>query len=241
VIFPIPQGALVVSCQARADNPLHGPAHMAAMARAAAEGGAGGIRANGVADLRAIRAATALPLLGILKRFDPRFPVAITPDLASALAVAEAGADAVALDATARPRDGEPLAELIPLVRARTGKPVMADVATLEEGRRAAALGADAVATTLSGYTDETADPAGAEPDLDLVAALASALAVPVMAEGRFWTPEAVREAFKRGAHAVVVGTAITNPREITRRFAAAAAATPPDNQRQRSPRSNCA
>ena len=93
-MFPIPGGALVVSCQARPDNPLHGPVHMAAMARAAEQGGAGGIRAN--------RAATRLPLIGILKRFDPRFPVAITPDLASALAVAEAGADAIALDATAR-------------------------------------------------------------------------------------------------------------------------------------------
>lgn len=92
----------MVSCQARPDNPLHGPVHMAAMARAAEQGGAGGIRANGVADIRAIRAATRLPLIGILKRFDPRFPVAITPDLASALAVAEAGADAIALDATAR-------------------------------------------------------------------------------------------------------------------------------------------
>ena len=88
--FPIPRGALVVSCQARPDNPLHGPVHMAAMARAAGEGGAGGIRANGVDDIRAIRAATPLPLIGILKRFDDRFPVAITPDLASALAVAEA-------------------------------------------------------------------------------------------------------------------------------------------------------
>jgi N-acylglucosamine-6-phosphate 2-epimerase len=220
-MFPIPGGALVVSCQARPDNPLHGPVHMAAMARAAEQGGAGGIRANGVADIRAIRAATRLPLIGILKRFDPRFPVAITPDLASAFAVAEAGADAIALDATARPRDGEPVEELIPLVRARTGRPVMADVATLEEGLRAVSLGADAVATTLSGYTDETAAPPGAGPDLDLVAALVAALRVPVVAEGPFWTSQAVRAAFELGAYAVVVGTAITNPREITKRFAA--------------------
>lgn len=221
-MFPIPRGALVVSCQARSDNPLHGPLHMAAMARAAGEGGAGGIRANDVDDLRAIRAATRLPLIGILKRFDERFPVAITPDLASALAVVEAGADVVALDGTVRPRDGEPIMELIPLVRARTGKPVMADVATLEEGLRAASLGADAVATTLSGYTEGTAAPPNAGPDLDLVAALVAALPVPVIAEGRFRTPEEVRQAFRLGAHAVVVGTAITNPREITRRFAAA-------------------
>ena len=95
----------------------------------------------------------------------------------------------------------------------------MADVATLAEAERAAALGADAVATTLSGYTHETAARHGEGPDLDLVAALVAALSVPVVAEGRFETPAQVREAFRRGAHAVVVGTAITNPREMTRRF----------------------
>lgn len=217
--FPIPPGAFVVSCQARPDNPLHGPVFMAAMAKAAEAGGARGIRANGIADIAAIRAVTKLPIVGLLKRFEPEFPVAITPDLASALAVATAGADIIALDATARPRNGERLDDLIPLVRGRTGKPVMADVATLAEAERAAALGADAVATTLSGYTHETAARLGEGPDLDLVAALVAALSVPVVAEGRFETPAQVREAFRRGAHAVVVGTAITNPREMTRRF----------------------
>jgi putative N-acetylmannosamine-6-phosphate epimerase len=221
VTFPIPRGGFVVSCQARPDNPLHGPVFMAAMAMAAEEGGAHGIRANGIADIAAIRAVTRLPLIGILKRFEEAYPVSITPDLASALAVIGAGADIVALDATARPRNGEALGDLLPLVRARTGKPVMADVATLAEARQAAALGADAVATTLCGYTQETAARPGEGPDLELVSALVEALSVPVVAEGRFTTPEQVREAFRRGAHAVVVGTAITNPREIVRRFVA--------------------
>ncbi len=217
--FPIPRGALVVSCQARPDNPLHGPGHMAAMARAAEQGGAVGLRANGVDDITAIRAATGLPVIGIAKRFDEGFPVSITPDLTSALAIAAAGADAIAVDATARPRRGEPIERLLPLIRSRTGLPVMADIATFEEGEHAAALGADAVATTLSGYTDETAHLRERGPDLDLVSALAQRLDIPVIAEGRFETPDQVREALDRGAHAVVVGTAITNPREITRRF----------------------
>ena len=209
----------MVSCQARPDNPLHGPGHMAAMARAAEQGGAAGLRANGVDDITAIRAATGLPVIGIAKRFDEGFPVYITPDLASALAIAAAGARAIAVDATARPRRGEPIERLLPLIRSRTGLPVMADIATLDEGERAAALGADAVATTLSGYTDETAHLRERGPDLDLVSALAQRLDIPVIAEGRFETPDQVREALDRGAHAVVVGTAITNPREITRRF----------------------
>ena len=219
--FPVPARALVVSCQARPDNPLHGPVHMAAMARAAEAGGALGLRVNGPADVVAVRAASTLPIIGILKRRTERFPVEITPSFADAAAIVAAGADVVALDATLRPRDGEPLADLIGLVRHRLQRPVMADVATVEEGVLAVAAGADAVATTLSGYTGSVHAARDDPPDLDLVAALAAAVRVPVIAEGRLWTPKQVGEALRRGAHAVVVGTAITNPRDITRRFVA--------------------
>ena len=215
----IPKGALVVSCQARADNPLHGPAHMSAMARAAEAGGAKGIRANGRGDVAAIRAVTALPIIGIGKVWDEGFPVYITPDFETAAGIAEAGADIIALDATPRPRKGEPVERLIARIRGELGREVFADIATLVEGRAAQAHGATYVATTLAGYTEETASRKGEGPDLDLLSALVAAVPVPVVAEGRFDTPDLVAEAFRRGAHAVVVGTAITNPREITRRF----------------------
>ena len=219
--LPFPRGSLIVSAQARADNPLYGPLFMAAMALAAEQGGGRGIRANGAEDIAAIRAVTRLPIIGIVKRFDPRFPVYITPDLASARVAANAGADMIALDATSRARDGEALEILLPAVRRETGKPVLADIAGLDDALRAEQLGADCVATTLSGYVGDGPPPRG--PDLDLVAALARRLALPVIAEGRYDTPDLVREAFARGAYAVVVGTAITNPREITKRFVAAA------------------
>jgi putative N-acetylmannosamine-6-phosphate epimerase len=215
----IPKGALVVSCQARADNPLHGPIYMSAMARAAEAGGARGIRANGEADVAAIRAVTDLPLIGIAKVWDERFPVYITPNFEHAARIARAGADIIGLDATPRPRDGEPVDRLIRRIRAELGKEVFADVSTLEEGRAAHAAGATYVATTLSGYTKETASHISEAPDLELLSALAAELPVPIVAEGRFDTPDLVAEAFRRGSHAVVVGTAITNPREITRRF----------------------
>jgi putative N-acetylmannosamine-6-phosphate epimerase len=210
--------ALIVSCQARLDNPLHGPRFMAAMARAAEAGGAGGIRANGPEDVAAIRAVTELPIIGINKQWLKPYEVYITPDFASAKAVSEAGADVFALDATARPRPRETLAELIGLIHAELQKPVFADVSTLEEGLWAAELGADCVATTLAGYTSYTSK--SEEPDFALLRALLRSVQVPVVAEGRFWTPEQVSKAFNLGASAVVVGTAITNPREITRRFA---------------------
>lgn len=216
---PIPKGVLVVSCQARADNPLHGPAFMAAMARAAAQGGAGAIRANGPDDIAAIRAAVDLPIVGIVKRFVEGVPVYITPAFSDAEAAAAAGADIIALDATARDRGGGTLADLVGAIRSRLARPVFADVATLEEGLAAQALGADYVATTLAGYTGATPVGRADGPDFDLLQALVAACRVPVVAEGRFDTPDLVARALELGAHAVVVGTMITNPREITRRF----------------------
>jgi putative N-acetylmannosamine-6-phosphate epimerase len=199
---------------------------MAAMARAAAAGGAVAIRANGAADVAAIRAAVDLPIVGIAKRWTAGRDVYITPGIDDARAVAAAGAAVIALDATPRARDGAPLAELVARIKAELGTPVFADVSTVEEGVAAARLGCDVVATTLSGTTPYSPRQDG--PDLDLVAALAAALAIPVVAEGRFWTPDEVAAAFARGAHAVVIGTAITNPREITRRFARAVPAGGP-------------
>lgn len=215
-----PLSGLIVSCQAREDNPLHGPVHMAAMARAAEAGGAAGLRANGVADIAAIRAVSALPIVGIAKRWRGGFEVYITPGFADAQAVAAAGADWIALDATPRGRDGEPVAALIARIKGELGKPVFADVSTADEGIAAARAGADAVATTLAGYTPYSRKPDG--PDFELIRALVAAVDVPVIAEGRFWTPDEVARAFALGARAVVVGTAITNPREIARRFARA-------------------
>jgi N-acylglucosamine-6-phosphate 2-epimerase len=217
----IGRGTLVVSCQAREDNPLHGAAFMRAMALAAVQGGAAGIRAEGAADIAAIRAAVDVPVIGLRKRWLAGFDVYITPGFADAAAIVAAGCDVVALDATGGTRDGEPVGALIARVKAELGVAVMADIATVEEGLAAASMGADYVGTTLAGYTPARAATDG--PDLELLAALAARCPVPVIAEGRFETPGQVARAFELGAFAVVVGTAITNPREITRRFAAAA------------------
>ena len=203
----------MVSCQARADNPLHG--HMVAMARAAVAGGAGGIRANGAADVAAIRAAVGVPVIGLAKRFDAAFAVYITPGFADAASVREA--DIVAVDATARARDGEAASVLIGRIRAELGREVLADVAGLDEALAAERAGATYVASTLAGYTDARAMTEG--PDFALLAELVARCRGPVVAEGRFETPSQVARAFAMGAHAVVVGTAITNPREITRKF----------------------
>lgn len=212
------RGRLVVSCQALAGEPLHGPTHMTAMALSALAGGAAGIRCESPADIRAIRTATDVPLIGLWKQGHEG--VYITPTLDAALAVADAGADLVAIDATMRPRpDGRTLAETIAAL-ADLGIPVMADVATVAEGLAAAEAGAVVVSTTLAGYTPDTRG--AAAPDLALVAALARELRVPVFAEGRISTPAQLRAAFDAGAWSVVVGGAITRPAVITASFVAA-------------------
>lgn len=210
-------GGIVVSCQARPENPLHGSATMALMARAAEAGGAKGLRANGADDVRAIRAATSLPVMGIAKIPQPNSPVMITPTVESAQHLLAAGARLIALDATRRPRPaGQPPADIVRAIHDGGGL-AMGDLATIEDLGPALAAGVDAVGSTLSGYTDES--PAQEEPDLELVQALAQQTGVPVYAEGRIWTPEQVSAAFAAGASFVVVGTAITNPMAITQRF----------------------
>jgi N-acylglucosamine-6-phosphate 2-epimerase len=146
--------------------------------------------------------------------------VYITPTAEAVRAVLAAGADMVAVDATARSRP-EPLAALIEAAHA-VGKPVLADCSSLSEAVAAQEAGADAVAPTLSGYTG---GPVPREPDWALLEAMVRDCHVPVFMEGRIWSPAEARHALDLGAWAVVVGSAITRPQLITARFAEAVAA----------------
>lgn len=213
----ITERGLVVSCQAYEGEPLFGPHHMAEMAKAAVLGGAVGIRANGLADIFAVKQAVAVPVIGLNKRSCEGSDVYITPTLEDALAVHAAGADIIALDGTDRPRpDGRTLADTVKELKRRDIL-IMADISTEEEGRYAAQLGVDWISTTLSGYTPYSTQ--SAEPDIALVARLAAAVQVPVVAEGRYGKPEDVKRALDAGAQFVVIGGAITRPQHITERF----------------------
>ena len=212
------QGGLIVSCQASEDSPLRDVRIMAAMARAAQSGGAVGIRANGSADIAAIRAVVNLPIIGINKQRLPDFDVYITPTIESAREVVQAGCDLLALDATLRPHPhGLSAAELIRSCHDEFKIPVMADISTLEEGLAAADAGADIVATTLAGYTSYTNN--HPLPDFELLEKLVRRLSVPIIVEGHIHNPEEARHAIEMGAFAVVVGAAITQPEWITANF----------------------
>ena len=213
------RGKLIVSCQALEHEPLHGSHIMARMAVASQEGGAVAIRANSGNDIRAIKEATGLPVIGIVKRFYEQCEVFITPTLKEVEEVVQAGAEIVAVDATKRPRpDGSSTNEFIRSIKKAFPEIlIMADVAILEEGVLATEYGADLVATTLSGYTSYS--PERQSPDFDLIENLVKQVTIPVIAEGHIWTPEELVMCYDKGAWSVVIGSAITRPQEITKYF----------------------
>jgi N-acylglucosamine-6-phosphate 2-epimerase len=214
-------GGLIVSCQAYPGEPLRHPETMAQMAEAVVAGGAAAIRAQGLADISFIKGRTTVPLIGLWK--DGHDGVFITPTLRHARAVRDAGAEIVALDGTRRPRpDGLTLADTIAdtIARLRDSGPtlIMADCGSLDDALAARDAGADLIGTTLAGYTGDR--PLTTGPDLDFLAHLVTHLpGLPIVAEGRVHTPEQARAALNTGAHAVVVGTAITHPTTITSWF----------------------
>lgn len=210
------RGKLVVSCQPVTGGPLDRPDIVAAFALAALAGGAAGLRVEGVPNIRAVRAATSAPVIGLIKRDLEGSEVRITPFLEDLDAVAEAGADIIAVDATNRPRP-VPVSRLARRIH-DLGRIAMADCATAEDARAARALDMEVIGSTLSGYTG---GPVPEEPDLALVGTLRT-LGGFVVAEGRLNRPEDAARARALGADAVVVGSAITRPEIVTGWFARA-------------------
>lgn len=216
---------LIVSAQASGEEPLNKPEHLCALSLSAQNGGAGGLRLEGSENIAYISNFTKLPLIGLSKsktvsEAQRLESVYITGTFAEAEEIVRAGADIVALDATLRPRpDGLSLKETIAAIHGKLSRPVWADVAQLVEGIAAAEAGADVISTTLYGYTQETKRAEQDPPDFELLLALIRKVQLPVVLEGRVWHPDQVRRAFELGAYAVVVGSAITRPQLITRRF----------------------
>ncbi len=205
-------GGLIVSVQAPEGSPLRQPEVIAAMAEASLRNGAIGVRLESPEHIGAVRRRCPGALIvGLWKRSFPDSPVYITPGWAEIQAVWAAGADVIALDATERHRpDGQDLAALIARATAELGAALMADVDSVANGLRAAALGCRWVGTTLYGYTEATA--ALRPPAWELLAPLRAQLpeAVALICEGGIASADQARRACEGGADAVVVGTAIT-------------------------------
>lgn len=201
---------LIVSCQAPADSPMHDPLVIAAMAQAAMNQGAVGVRIDTPNHIKAVRQKSPnTPIIGLWKQQLPGCEVYITPQFHHATLVAAAGADIIAIDATLRPRpEGETVDTLITQIHDQLGKLVMADVDTIDNAIAAQKAGADLIGTTLYGYTSQTQHLF--PPGFDLLTQMVKQLNVPVICEGGIASPQMAKEALKIGAYAVVVGTAIT-------------------------------
>jgi len=214
------KGGLIVSCQALADEPLHCSFIMARMAYAAQLGGAKGIRANSCKDILEIKKAVSLPIIGIIKAEYPGCEVYITPTMDEVDALIDCRCEIIAMDATDRPRpNNRPLSCFFSEVRLKYPSQLfMADCATYEEGLAAAKMGFDVIGTTLSGYTPNSRT--APTPNYHMLSGLVYNSGKPVIAEGNIWTPEELLLAKNCGIHAAVVGSAITRPMLITKRFA---------------------
>lgn len=216
------RGGLIVSCQALEEEPLHSSYIMSRMAYAAYLGGAVGIRANTVEDIAAIKTTVNLPVIGIIKRVYESCDVYITPTIEEVNKLVASGVEIIAVDATKRPRPrGVSLSGFFADVKKKhPGQLFMADCATIDEGLHAADLGFDIIATTMAGYTPQTSGVC--PPAYAMMEALVQRSGKPVIAEGGIWSPEQLARAMDTGIFAAVVGSAITRPLEITRRFVAA-------------------
>lgn len=218
------KNGVIISCQAQKGDPTRNKACIIAFAKSALIGGAKGLRLNGAADIKAVKTCVSLPVIGIFKvkkrDLDGSLYYHITPTPTHAQKLIEAGADIVAVDATKRSNEKN-LKEIVETIK-KHKRLSMADVSTLEEAERAVELGFDIISTTLAGYTPWTRNKVKNKyaPDFELAKEMVKTFkTVPVIAEGRIWEPEHVRKMFKIGVWSVVIGSAVTRPWLIVKRF----------------------
>ena len=212
---------VIASVQAMPNEPLYKEDCMFAMMQSVVNGGASALRVAGARDVKNAK-TLGIPVIGLTK--PDGLPenwkeiVYITPTLKEVNELIDAGADVVAFDGTRRPRPNNcTLKEIVSRIKS-ANRYAMADIATYDEAMYCAELGVDIISTTLSGYTQESLSDSDT-PDFELLQKIVENTDVPVILEGRIWEPSQVDKAFELGAHCVVIGSAITRPQLITKRF----------------------
>lgn len=218
------KGKLIVSCQALEEEPLHSSFIMGRMAIAAKEGGAYGIRANSVEDIKEIKNQVDLPIIGIIKRDYDDSEIYITPTMKEIDELMLIEPDVIAVDATKRIRPGnETLESFYKKIREKyTDQLLLADCSTIEEALHADELGFDFVGTTLVGYTTYSKDLKIEDNDFEIIRTILATAKGKVIAEGNIDTPQKAKRVIELGCYSVVVGSIITRPQLITKKFAKA-------------------
>lgn len=215
---------IIVSLQAMPDEPLYDENCIIAMAKSIVElGGATALRLAGERDIKNIKKLFPnVVVIGITK--PEKIPtnykelVYITPSVKDCKKIIDAGADIVAFDGTTRDRGNkETVKDLIDFIHSQN-KIAMADIADFAQAQNAFNLGADIVSTTLSGYTKETQNKPNT-PDFELVKEIKEKLDIFTILEGKIWEQKEAQTAFEIGADSVAIGSAITRPQLITKRF----------------------
>ena len=216
------KGKLIVSCQALPDEPLHSSFIMGRMALAAKQGGASGIRANTKEDIKEIRSQVDLPVIGIVKRDYDDSDIYITPTMKEIEELMEVKPEIIAMDATISKRPGgKTLDEFFKEVKAKYPDQLfMADCSTVEEAVHADKLGFDFIGTTLVGYTKQSKNFKIEENDFEILRDIISKVSNKVIAEGNIDTPQKAKRVLELGSYSVVVGSMITRPQNITKKFA---------------------
>lgn len=218
------KGKLIVSCQALPNEPLHCDYIMGRMALAAFQGGASGIRANTARDIKQIRAQVDLPIIGIVKRDYPDNEIYITPTMKEIDELMNVKPEIIALDASLSLRpDGKTLDEFFTQIKEKyPNQALMADCSTLEEAIHADKLGFDFIGTTMVGYTKQSKGDKIEADDFKILRDIVANVKNKVIAEGNIDTPEKAKRVIELGAFSVVVGSIITRPQFITKKFAQA-------------------
>ncbi|MEA4968003.1 MAG: N-acetylmannosamine-6-phosphate 2-epimerase [Bacteroidaceae bacterium] len=221
------RGKLIVSCQGSNidGNPFYTPDLLLQMAKAAYGGGCAGFRANEPENIRKIKKEFPdVPMIGIWKIMTEGNDVYITPTIEAVDTLVNIGCEIVALDGTKRINAyGKNGWDLIREVKSKYPELlIMADIADLEDAIKSSEAGADIVSTTLSGYTDYTKANTKIC-DFDLILKIKrNKVNAFIIAEGKIWNIEDAIKAFDCGADSIVVGTAITSPIGITKRYVTA-------------------
>lgn len=215
------KGKLIISSQAAKNEPLYNEVAMNAMIDTIIQmGKIDALRLAGERDIKNTKEkyGNKVVIIGITKPdiipCNYKELVYITPTVEDAIKIAKSGADIVAFDSTTRNKCAKEIVEAIHT----ENKLAMGDIGSFKDAEYAFSIGCDMISTTLSGYTKETENNPDT-PDFDLLKKCKKEFNIPVIMEGKVWAANEVKHAFELGAHSVVIGSAVTRPHNIIKKF----------------------